>query len=1159
MAECHPVGFQWVMEAKARGATVIHVDPRFTRTSARGRPARAAPRRHRHRVPRRDHQLRARATSSTSTSTSSPTPTRRRSSARTSGTPRTSTACSPASTPSTGYYDTDSLAVRGRGGAGRRRRARPGVRATGAPATHGAAGRPRRVARLRRRRAAHGEPRARRDAAAPALRLPGAQAALRPLHARDGRGGLRRARRTCSRRSASALTENSGRERTTAFVYAVGWTQHTVGVQYIRTAAILQLLLGNIGRPGGGIMALRGHASHPGLHRHPDAVRPAARLHPDAARARARGPRQLRRGRAAQKGYWAQHARLPGQPAEGVVGRRGDGGERLLLRLPAAAHRQPQHLRDRAWPSSTATCKGYFLIGENPAVGSANARMQRLGHGEARLAGRARLLADRERHLVEGRPGDRDRRAAHRGHRHRGVLPARRRAHREGRQLHQHPAHAAVAPQGGRARPATPQRAVVHLPPRPRGSGRSWPARPTTTRPAAARPDLGLPDVEGRSPSRTPRRCSPRSTAADADGAAAVGLHRAEGRRLDRVRLLDLLRRLRRRRQPGRPAQARQRAELGRRPSGAGRGRPTGASSTTGPRPTRTASRGASARRYVWWDAEQRQVDRPRRARLRADKRAATTGRPRAPPARTRSPATTRSSCRPTARAGCSRRPGSSTGRCRRTTSRRSRRSPTRSTRQQRNPARQLIARTATTATTRAATQPGADVFPYVAHHLPADRAPHRRRDEPLAAVPGRAAAGVLLRGLARAGRRARARAPRLGDDRHRAQRDRGAGAGDRADAAAQRRGPDASTRSACPTTGARTATRTGDAANELPRSSLDPNVHIQEVKALDLRHPARPPAARAGAARARRGVPARGPGSPTRPGRSCDDDRPTRAAGDRRRRSGRRAGHADHPPRMGFFTDTTVCIGCKACEVACKEWNDVPEDGLTLHRHVLRQHRRARRRHLAARRVHRAARRRATHGDAGDGATVRWLMASRRVQALHPRRLPRRLPDRRAVPHRVRHRRRPGGHLQRLRLLRPGLPVRGDRPAPGRRPGLEVHAVLRPARRRPGAGVRQGLPDRVDPVRRARRAARAGRAAGRASCTTPASPSARLYGARPGRRRRRRRRVLPAARRARGLRPAARPGRDHARPAARCGGTRGARGRRPAPARSRGVRGRAA
>ncbi|MGW4589735.1 4Fe-4S dicluster domain-containing protein [Amycolatopsis thermoflava] len=41
--------------------------------------------------------------------------------------------------------------------------------------------------------------------------------------------------------------------------------------------------------------------------------------------------------------------------------------------------------------------------------------------------------------------------------------------------------------------------------------------------------------------------------------------------------------------------------------------------------------------------------------------------------------------------------------------------------------------------------------------------------------------------------------------------------------------------------------------------------------------------------------------------------------------------GYPDHPPRMGFFTDTTVCIGCKACEVACKEWNAIPDDGLEL------------------------------------------------------------------------------------------------------------------------------------------------------------------------------------------------------------------------------------
>jgi formate dehydrogenase major subunit len=60
---------------------------------------------------------------------------------------------------------------------------------------------------------------------------------------------------------ADALIANSGRERTGMFCYANGWTQHSGAVQMIRSAAILQLLLGNVGRPGGGIMAMRGHAS----------------------------------------------------------------------------------------------------------------------------------------------------------------------------------------------------------------------------------------------------------------------------------------------------------------------------------------------------------------------------------------------------------------------------------------------------------------------------------------------------------------------------------------------------------------------------------------------------------------------------------------------------------------------------------------------------------------------------------------------------------------------------------------------------------------------------------------------------------------------------------------------------------------------------------
>jgi formate dehydrogenase iron-sulfur subunit len=42
-------------------------------------------------------------------------------------------------------------------------------------------------------------------------------------------------------------------------------------------------------------------------------------------------------------------------------------------------------------------------------------------------------------------------------------------------------------------------------------------------------------------------------------------------------------------------------------------------------------------------------------------------------------------------------------------------------------------------------------------------------------------------------------------------------------------------------------------------------------------------------------------------------------------------AGWTDAPPRKGFFTDSSICIGCKACEVACKEWNGIPEDGLQM------------------------------------------------------------------------------------------------------------------------------------------------------------------------------------------------------------------------------------
>ena len=61
------------------------------------------------------------------------------------------------------------------------------------------------------------------------------------------------------------IGETSARDRTTSFLYALGWTQHSVGAQNIRTMAMIQLLLGNMGMIGGGVNALRGHSNIQGL------------------------------------------------------------------------------------------------------------------------------------------------------------------------------------------------------------------------------------------------------------------------------------------------------------------------------------------------------------------------------------------------------------------------------------------------------------------------------------------------------------------------------------------------------------------------------------------------------------------------------------------------------------------------------------------------------------------------------------------------------------------------------------------------------------------------------------------------------------------------------------------------------------------------------
>src|SRR3954468_2102584 len=107
-------------------------------------------------------------------------------------------------------------------------------------------------------------------------------------------------------------------------------------------------------------------------------------------------------------------------------------------------------------------------------------------------------------------------------------------------------------------------------------------------------------------------------------------------------------------------------------------------------------------------------------------------------------------------------------------------------------------------------------------------------------------------------------------------------------------------------------------------------------------------------------------------------------------------------------------------------------------------------------------------------------------------------------------------------------MPVRGDRPEPAGRPGAQVHAVLRPAARRPHPGLREGLPDRVDPVRSSRRAPGTRRPpAGR----TPRARGrrGRALRPRPGRRRGRPRLAVPAPGQAGGL--GAAPGAGGAHP----------------------------
>ena len=384
--------------------------------------------------------------------------------------------------------------------------------------------------------------------------------------------------------------------------------------------------------------------------------------------------------------------------------------------------------------------KGYFLLGQNPAVGSAHGRAQRLGMANLDwLVVRDLFLIESATFWKNSPEVETGEIVPERCRTEVFFLPAASHVEKEGtftqtQRLLQW-REKAVEPPGdarselwffyhlGRRHPGEAGRLD-----RRRATG------PCSTWPGTIRRTV-------RTPSRAPRRCCGRSTGTRSPPAGRWPVHRAEGRRLDRRRLLDLHRGASPTASTRPPGASPARSRTGSPPSGAGPGRRTGASSTTAPPPTRRAGRGASARRTSggtrstgeWTGHDVPDFEKTKPPSYRPPSGASGVGR-----ARRR---------RPVHHAG--RREGLAvragrrcwTARCRPTTSRPSRRCATRSTDSRpTRPARSTAGRT--TRSTRARRSRTATVFPYVVHRQPAHRAPHRRRDEPDRALPGGAAAG---------------------------------------------------------------------------------------------------------------------------------------------------------------------------------------------------------------------------------------------------------------------------------------------------------------------------------------------------------------------------------------------------------------------------------
>ncbi len=364
MAENHPVGFQWVVEAREKGAKVIHVDPRYTRTSAMADiwvPLRAGSDiiflgGLIHYVLENNREFREYVVHYTNASTIL----------------------------RDDFRDTEDLDGFFSGWDAEKRKYDPETWLyKGSPSKNGGSEKPGHS----EAGGGHGKDRGGEAQETnkfeydPTLQNP--RCVFQVLKRHFQRYTPEMVERYCGvpqdvfLKVADAFTSASGPEKTAAICYAVGWTQHSKGVQIIRSAAILQLLLGNIGRPGGGILALRGHASIQGSTDIPTlydilpGYLPMPFFETDANSLKD----YVKRHRA-KTGLWSAFDKYVISLLKAYYGdaanKENDWGYDWLPRV-SGDHSHFGYWLDMA----DGKLEGLFVMGQNPAVGASNGRLER--------------------------------------------------------------------------------------------------------------------------------------------------------------------------------------------------------------------------------------------------------------------------------------------------------------------------------------------------------------------------------------------------------------------------------------------------------------------------------------------------------------------------------------------------------------------------------------------------------------------------------------------------------------------------------------------------------------------------------------------------------------------------------------------------------------